>query len=151
MRPLFAALLLLLCSGSGHAVLWGGSTKRYTPSTYPNPLSDPQACGRKGVNSSRICDPDGILPLKTANVRTPLPPPRPLECCMLMLLSYFTCPTLQFVEGILNQISGGEKPYAKIMVRWSRMPCLPYMSPCLTRPPVVGVPHSVGKLRQAMR
>ena len=28
---------------------------------FPNPLEDPAGCGREGVSSSHVCDPEGLL------------------------------------------------------------------------------------------
>ena len=39
----------------------------WSEADYPNPMTDVLACGRRGV-SSRICDPDQVIPYESANV-----------------------------------------------------------------------------------
>jgi len=34
---------------------------RWSPSSLPNPMLSPAACGRPGVARSAVCDPDSLL------------------------------------------------------------------------------------------
>jgi uncharacterized membrane protein YgcG len=36
-------------------------TQGWAPSSLPNPLKDPKACGRPNVTKSNVCDPDNVL------------------------------------------------------------------------------------------
>lgn len=67
------------------AVLGSSSPQAWTPSTYPNPAKDPEACGRPGVASSWVCDPDSVISAASRNV----------------------------VEGLLKGIAMGDPPYAR--------------------------------------
>lgn len=58
----------------------------WLPDTFPNPNTNPQACGRAGVARSSVCDPDGVLSKESADV----------------------------VEGLINKIAEGEAPYVRV-------------------------------------
>lgn len=34
---------------------------QYSIKNYPNPLTDPEACGIYGLTSSQVCDPEQLL------------------------------------------------------------------------------------------
>lgn len=70
------SLLFLVCT---HASPW-------SPGEYPNPFSSAKECGREGVKSSWVCDPDGVVSLESANI----------------------------LEGIILQIARGEAPYGTV-------------------------------------
>ena len=58
----FAALfgcIFIQCLAASH--LW-------TPNGFPNPLKNPDKCGRSGVLHSAICDPDHIMPEAGKNI-----------------------------------------------------------------------------------
>lgn len=74
---LFLGLLLFNSSPADASDSW-------SPSTFPNPQSDPASCGRSHVAKSWVCDPDKILTKKSADV----------------------------VEGILKDIADAREPYA---------------------------------------
>lgn len=46
---------------------YSSATPSWRPDTYPNPTVDLNKCGRRGVQSW-ICDPDGVLTYRSANV-----------------------------------------------------------------------------------
>lgn len=58
---------------------------RWSSDRFPNPQTNPDACGRNGKPRSFICDPDALLSVKSKDV----------------------------IEGILNSISESAAPYAK--------------------------------------
>ena len=58
--------------------------KIWSPDIFPNPKRDTHLCGRSGKKSS-ICDPDSVLSVKAANR----------------------------IDGIIQDIHGGESPYKK--------------------------------------
>ncbi len=68
-----------------HAAVLGSASQAWTPSDYPNPAKDPEACGRPGVASSWVCDPDSVISAASRNV----------------------------VEGLLKGIAMGDPPYAR--------------------------------------
>lgn len=78
LRLAAAALLLAACSVAATSEGW-------TPSTFPNPNKDAKGCGRGDVASSWVCDPDGVIPVESANV----------------------------VEGLIQRISDGATPYVR--------------------------------------
>jgi hypothetical protein len=63
---------LPICLLALHALAAGEVASAYdrhwTPGTYPNPMVDPDACGRPGVQRSFICDPDNLLTARGANI-----------------------------------------------------------------------------------
>ncbi len=71
---------LLVCLG----ILQANALETWTPNTFPNPQTDPARCGRRQVARSWICDPDGILTKKSADV----------------------------IEGVLKDIASANEPYA---------------------------------------
>jgi uncharacterized membrane protein YgcG len=60
--PWFALVVLLIVAAALHATpVAAASTEQWTPSSLPNPVKDPAACGRPDVPSSAVCDPDAVL------------------------------------------------------------------------------------------
>lgn len=76
-KSLICTVLTLACFA--HAA----SAAAWAPATFPNPYSDVSRCGRAGL-PSRICDPDSVLTLESANV----------------------------VEGIIKSIEAAKLPFA---------------------------------------
>lgn len=71
MGPMRRSLLLelLLLAGLALAALPARSAAPaggWVLDAYPNPQTDTDACGRRGVRSW-VCDPDGVLPYDDAN------------------------------------------------------------------------------------
>jgi len=56
------AILGILMAG----VAYG--SEPWNPSTVPNPMKDPSACGRENVPKSAICDPDNLLSESGKNI-----------------------------------------------------------------------------------
>ncbi len=71
---------LLLCIG----ILQAKALSAWSPSTFPNPQADPARCGRRQVARSWVCDPDGLVTKKSADV----------------------------IEGVLKDIASANEPYA---------------------------------------
>ena len=45
-----------------------GGKNGWIYNNIPNPLTDPEAAGRKGVKASRVCDPDHLLPKEQKDI-----------------------------------------------------------------------------------
>lgn len=73
----------LLAVALWQQVVYSSLTTSWRPDTYPNPTVDLQKCGRRGLQSW-ICDPDGVLSYRSANV----------------------------VEGTLKEIAAAEDPFS---------------------------------------